>query len=1059
MQPNKLAVKVKILILLIALLPSIMALAQNKITGKIISSDDKKPIANASVQIKGTTTGITSDGEGNFSMSAKPSDVLVFSYTGFLTQEIKVNNQISLNVNLALSNNSLNEVVVTGYTTQLRKDITGSVATVNVNAAKQLPVSNSEQLLQGQAAGVNVLTSGVPGGSNFVSIRGIPSFGNSSPLYVIDGVQSSSMSDINPNDIESISVLKDAGSVAIYGVSGGNGVIIITTKRGKTGTSTLNYDAFYGTTQPLPGNVFHLADVDAAAKYYFKINPLSQFYAGGNIPDFGYQQSGGPKGFAMAGDPAVDPAKYNHDPTDGTGPSNDYLIQAFNKRGRGTDWFHEAFKNAPTQSHSLTASGANNKNSYLLSFQYLDQQGTLLNTYKKRVSVRVNNTFNINKNIRIGETLLANYTQTPGSFLNQNEGSPIAFIAGASPIIPVYDIKGNYGGGYAGPGDVAAKNPIAIQAYTKDNYYKNWNVQATGFVEVDFLKHFTARSALSYTTINDYSKTISHNLYFDIIGHNLPNGVGESSGYSLQRQWTNTVVYTNVFGKHNVKLLGGAEQISGSGSGLGGGVNNLFSLNNDYATLSNGTTNVANYSYISQPFGIVSFFGRLDYAYNSKYLLGATIRRDGYSGFVGDQTYGNFPSVSLGWRMSQEDFMKSISWVNDLKVRGSIGTVGSKANVPGSNAYSTYSSGPTTGAYSFNGTTLSNGFYQVQLGNTKTHWESDKISNIGLDATIFNNTIDFTIEYYKKAISGLLFQQPLLATYGAAASPFINIGNIENKGIDAVINYHGKAGKDFKYNIGLNFTSYKNMVVAVPGDYFDASYSSKGYYSRNQVGHPVGAFFGYEVIGYFQDASDVTRSPKQQDAAAGVFKYKDVNKDGKIGPEDRTFYGNPNPDFTAGLNLSASYKNFDFSMFMYGSHGNKIMAFRPALSIDQVTNSWTPQNLNPKYPIASAASNFSTYSVINSWGMEDGSFLKCRYINLGYSFLPSIIKKAGLSKLHVYVQVVNAFMLTKYTGLDPELTPSSSNLGPNQQSAGFGVDYGNYPNNERKLIFGLNITL
>ena len=1058
MQPKLFLRSIKFFLLLLCILSFQLLFAQNKITGKI-SGEDKQPIANASVQIKGTKNGGVSDAEGYFSITAKPSDILMISFTGYQTQSINAGNKTSLLITLIQANNALNEVVVTGYSTQLRKDITGSVATVNISAAKQLPVSNSEQLLQGQAAGVNVLTSGVPGGSNFVSIRGIPSFGNSSPLYVIDGVQSNSMSDINPNDIEAISVLKDAGSVAIYGVSGGNGVIIITTKRGKSGTSTINYDAFYGITKPLSGNVFHQPDVDVAAKYYFKINPLSQFYAGGTIPDFGYQQSGGPKGFAMAGNPLVDPARYNHDPSDGTGPGNDYLIQAFNKTGRGTDWFHEAFKNAPIQSHSLTASGSNNKNTYLLSFQYLNQQGTLINTYKKRVSVRVNNTFNINKNIRIGETLIANYTQTPGNFLNQNEGSPIAFIAGASPIIPVYDIKGNYGGGYAGPGDVAAKNPVALQRYTADNYYKNFSIQATGFAEVDFFKYFTVRSALSYTNVNDYSKTISHNLYFDIVGHNLPNGVGESSGNSLQRQFTNTLLFNKKFGIHAVKVLAGIEQIRGSGARVGGGVNNLFSLNPGYATLSNGSTNVTNYSYVAQPFAINSLFARLDYAYNNKYLLGATIRRDGYSGFVGDQTFGNFPSISLGWRLSQEDFIKNIRWINDLKLRSSIGTVGSKANVPGSNAYSTYSSGPATGAYSFNGSTLVNGFYQVQLGNTKTHWESDKIFNVGLDATLFNNAVDFTVEYYKKSISGLLFQQPLLATYGAAASPFINIGNIENKGIDAVVNYHGKAGKDFKYNIGLNFTTYKNTVVAVPGDYFDASYSSKGYYSRNQVGHAVGSFFGYEVIGYFKDAADVTRSPKQQDAAPGVFKYKDANKDGTISPDDRTFFGDPNPNFTAGLNLGASYKNFDFSMFMYGSQGNKVMAYRPGLTLDQVNNSWTPDNLNPKYPIASAASNFSTYSVINSWGMEDGSFLKCRYINLGYSFLPSIIKRAGLSKLHVYLQIVNAFTLTKYGGLDPELTPSASNLGPNQQSAGFGVDYGNYPNNEKRIIFGLNVSL
>jgi TonB-linked SusC/RagA family outer membrane protein len=1050
---------IKLLLLLFGLFSFSFVAAQNKISGKVFGEEDKKSIPGASIRIKGTNLGTITDIDGNFTLTAHTNDVLVISFTGYGTKEILVGTQANITVTLSVLNNALNEVVVTGYTSQLRKDITGSVATVNVSAARQLPVSNSEQLLQGQASGVNVLTSGVPGGSNFVSIRGISNFGNSSPLYVIDGVQSGSMSDINPNDIESISILKDAGSAAIYGVSGGNGVIVITTKKGKSGTSTLNYDAFYGVTQPLQGNVFHLADVQQIAQRTFAINPQSQFYANGQIPDFGYQGPGGVKGFANAGNPAVDPQKYVYDPTDGTGPSHDYLIQAFNKQGRGTDWFHEAFKSAPTQSHSISASGANDKNAYLLSFQYLDQEGTLLNTYKKRYSGRANNTFNINNSIRIGETFNAFYTQTPGGFLNQNEGSPIAYIAGASPIIPVYDIRGNYAGGWAGPGDIGSKNPVAIQRYTANNYDKTWNLQATGFAEVDFLKHFTVRTSLSFTTVNDYNKTIGHNLYFDIIGHNLPTSDVENSSYSVTRQWTNTLVYSQIFGKHSVKLLGGVEQIQSKGSGQGGGANGFFSLDPNYVTLSNGNNNFTNYSFIAQPYRLLSTFARFDYAYADKYLLGATIRRDGYSGFVGKQTYGNFPSISLGWRLSQEDFMKSVTWLNDLKLRASIGTTGTNSNAPGNNAYAAYSSGFTTGAYSFDGTTLTNGFYQSKLGNANTHWESDKIANIGFDASLFNNTLDLTVEYYKKSISGLLFQEPLLATYGAAASPFINIGDIENKGIDASLNYHGTAGSNFKYNVGLNFTSYKNTVVSVPGGYFDASYSSIGSFSRNQAGHPVGAFYGYNVIGYFKDAADVTNSAKQQDAAPGRFKYQDVNGDGKITPDDRTFYGDPNPKFTYGFNLGASYKNFDFSMFLYGSQGNKVMSYRPGLTIGQVNNSWTPQNLSPQYPIAEASSTFSTFDVINSWAMEDGSFLKCRYVNLGYSFNSSLLQKIGVKKIHLYGQVVNLFTITKYSGLDPELTPSSSNLDPTKQSSGFGVDYGNYPNTERKFILGINMTI
>lgn len=1050
---------IRIPLLLFGLFSVLFVSAQSQMSGKVIGENDKLPIFNASVKIKGTNLGTITDVDGNFSLKTNVKDVLIISFTGYQTKEVLAGSNTSLIISLSISNNSLNEVVVTGYTTQLKKDITGSVATINISAAKQLPVSNSEQLLQGQAAGVNVLTSGVPGGANFISIRGISNFGNSTPLFVIDGVQSGSMSDINPNDIESISILKDAGSAAIYGVSGGNGVIIITTKKGKPGTSSLNYDAFYGVTQPLQGNVFHLANVEQIAQLSFKINPQSQFYANGQIPDFGYQGPGGVKGFANAGNPAVDPQKYHYDPTDGTGPNNDYLIQGFNKQGRGTDWFHEAFKYAPTQSHSISANGANNKNAYLISFQYLDQEGTLLNTYKKRYSGRANNTLNINNNIRIGETFNAFFIQTPGGFLNQNEGSPIAYIAGASPIIPVYDIKGNYAGGWDGPGDIGSKNPVALQRYTADNYDKTWNLQATGFAEVDFLKYFTVRTSLSFTTVNDYNKSIGHNLYFDIIGHNLPTGESENSSYSSTRQWTNTLVYNHLFGKHSVKLLGGFEQIQSKGSGLGGGANGFFSLNPDYVTLSNGNNNFTNYSFIAQPYRLLSNFARVDYAYSDKYLLGATIRRDGYSGFVGKQTYGNFPSISLGWRLSQEDFMKSFSWLNDLKIRASLGTTGTNSNAPGNNAYAAYSSGFTTGAYSFDGKTLTNGFFQSKQGNSNTHWESDKIANIGFDATLFNNSLDITVEYYKKSISGLLFQEPLLATYGAAASPFINVGDIENKGLDAALTYHGKAGKDLKYNIGLNFTSYKNTVVSVPGGYFDASYSSKGSFSRNQAGHPVGAFYGYKVIGYFKDAADVTNSATQQDAAPGRFKYQDINGDGKITPDDRTFYGDPNPKFTYGINLGASYKNFDLSMFLYGSQGNKVISYRPEFTTDQVNNSWTPQNLNPKYPIEEASSTFSTFDVINSWAMEDGSFLKCRYVNLGYSFNSSFLEKVGVRKIHIYGQVVNLFTITKYTGLDPELTPSSSNLDPTKQSSGFGVDYGNYPNTERKFIIGLNMTI
>ncbi len=1068
---NLLVKRMKLFLVFLGLISSSIVSAQTKITGKVIGSDDKQPVIGATVKIKGTNTGAGTDFNGNFSLNAKPSDVLVISFIGYQTVEVSVGNSTIFNVTLKPAENSLNEVVVTGYTTQVKKEITSSVAIVDMKAAKNLITTSSEQLLQGQAAGVNVVTSGAPGGGNFISVRGISSFGSVAPLYVIDGVQTNSMSDINPNDIESLVVLKDAGSAAIYGVSGGNGVVVVTTKRGK-GKSTISYDANYTNAQPLGGNPFNILSGEDQAKLTFQVDPANTFYKNGKVPDFGFQ-GGGAKGFGKAGDPAVDPAKYLLDPADVTGPPNDYLIQAFSKTG--TDWFHEVFKPAYSQSHSLSASGANDKNSYFLSLQYLDQKGTLINTYKKRYSTRVNTIFNVKDNIRIGENIEGYFVSTPG-FNNQNEGNAISMIYRIQPTIPVYDIKGNYGGTWDGTTELGnATNPVANQQRSANNGFRQWNMIGSVFGEVDLFKHLTARTSLNVTTFNFETNTISVNTYNDGEGHANASGASEASGYTSNLQWTSTLVYSQIFGKHSIKLLGGFEQSDFHGRLAQSSSNNLFSTDPAFASVSNGSSNIAGGGFQFQPSATRSLFAKLDYTYADKYILGATIRRDGFSGFVGDQRYGNFPALSVGWRVSQESFMKDVKWINDLKLRASIGTSGSKANVPNNNAYSLFGTAQPGGvafnqsSYALNGTTLSNGFFETSIGNPATHWESDKITNAGFDATLFNNSLDLSFEMYKKSISGLLFRAPLPATAGAASSPYINIGNIQNVGFDISATYHGKVGSDFKYNAGVNFTHYKNLVVSVPGGHFDVANSRIGTIVRNQEGQEDGAFYGYKIIGYFKDASDKANSPTQTDAAPGRFKYADVDGNGKITPEDRTFLGSPNPDFTYGINLSASYKNWDISSFFYGSQGNKVAnyvkywtnfygSFVGAKSHDLLYNSWTPTNLTPAAPIAETLGNFSTSSVFNSYYIEDGSFLKCRFVVLGYTFAPALLKQVGVDRLRLYVQGTNLFTHTKYTGLDPELTPSQSNLPGDKGSSSFGIDYGNYPNNERQYTFGVNLT-
>ncbi|WDF56630.1 SusC/RagA family TonB-linked outer membrane protein [Mucilaginibacter sp. KACC 22063] len=1079
---KSLLLKARVLCLLLCcLLSSLVVTAQTKITGRVIGSDDRQPIVGAAVRIKGTQEGTVTDVNGNFSINARSGQSLVITYVGYTAQEVAVTGQPSYNVTLQVNNKSLNEVVVTGYTAQRKKDIAGAVATVSVNDAKKIPTSSTDQILQGQASGVTVVTSGAPGAGSNVFVRGISSIGNSSPLYVIDGVQTTSMSDLNPNDIESISVLKDAGSAAIYGVSGGNGVVVITTKKGRSGKSTISYDGFYGTQVPPGGNVWHILTPQDMSRLTYVANDAATYnkiYPGGpgTIPTYGWN---GTQGSGAGSN--IDLSLYRFDANN---PSNDFLIQKFNQAG--TDWFHEIYKSAPIQNHTISASGGNEKNQYFMSLGYLNQQGTLIETYLKRYQARVNTTFAITDHIRVGETANIYYRETPflgninpSSFYlpgygNQQEGNAISMSYRIMPQIPVYDIGGNYGGTYTGPGGEPlgnASNPVANQVRAKDSRDKSWTIQGNAFAEVDFLKHFTARTLFGGTVISDWQYGFSAlNAYNDYEAHNSSNGYREQSQYQTSYNWSNTLNYKQVFGKHNINALAGYEQRLTVGRYIGGTSTDLFSVVPDYGNVSNGTKNNVASSYAFQPTSIQSLFARVDYIYNDKYIIGGTIRRDGYSGF-GNKKWGNFPAAVVAWRLSQEDFMKGISWLNDLKIRGSYGEAGSYANTPGNNSLTLYGAGFGTSYYAVNGTNvLQQGFYNNQIGNPATSWETDKIANIGFDATIIKN-LDVSVEFYKKTVSGLLFPQPLPATVGGASVPFVNLGNIQNKGIDFSATYHGRAGSDFTYNIGATLTTYKNKISNIPGTgYVDLSGSRVGTITRDANGQPIGTFYGYKVIGIYNSNAEAATGATYDGAAAGSFKYADINGDGKINSDDRTFIGNPNPDFTYGLNLSATYKGFDFTTVLYGSQGNDDFnytkyftdfypSFVGAKSSAALYNSWgSPGVTNPTVTKATYSQTMGS-TIPSTYYVENGSFLKMRVLQIGYTINPNLLKRVGISKVHIYLQGTNLFTITKYDGLDPELQPSTANgVSGNYASGAFGIDYGSYPNNQRQYILGLNLT-
>jgi len=1028
------------------------------IYGKV-TSQNGEPLAAVTVHEKGSDNMVVTKEDGSFIINvSNTSAVLVITSVGYASKEIAVNNRTTVDITLIQANARLTEIVITGYSSERKKDITGSVAVVDMRALKTIPTGTAEQALQGQASGVTVISSGAPGGRSDILVRGVSSFGNNQPLTIIDGVQGS-LHDINVNDIESVQVLKDAGAASIYGVRGSNGVLVVTTKKGKTGKIAITYDAYGGEQVPLKGNVFNLLNSQEYASLVKRLNPGTALFPSG-LPDYMYAGSNA-SGIGNTGDPAVDPSKYNFDALH---PANDYLIQKVNKQG--TDWFGEIFKRAPIQSHNLSAAGGTDKAKYFFSLGAFDQKGTLINTYLKRYSARVNTQFNFSKNIRLGENLYLFYKSNPG-FVNLNSFNAVAFSYRTLPVIPVYDIMGNYGGSFAGPELGNGQNPVAIQQRTRNNKSHVWDIVGNAYVELDILKNLTARTSFGGTLDNQYNLNFAPNAYNDKEGHTGANSLTENSLYNNSWTWTNTLNYKNNFDKHSVRVLIGSEAIRNNGRGVTGSSNGFFATNASYLILGNGTTNIMATS-TAYDNTLYSLFSRLDYSFNDKYLLSSTIRRDGSSQFGANKRYGVFPSFSAGWRISEESFMKKVTFINDLKIRGSWGKLGSQNNIRPNNAYTLFSSNPMYSFYDINGLSTNpvQGFYRSDNGNPNTGWEEDIITNAGLDVTLLDHSLDISVEWYKKEINGLLFPQPLPYTAGSAAPPYINIGNIQNKGWDISANYRGKVAGDLQYNVGVNLTTYRNTVVDIPGEYFDVVSSELGPLVRNQVGHPVGSFFGYAVERLFSSADDVSKSPSQEGAAPGRFKYKDIVHAGKITTDDRTFIGNPNPDFTYGINISLSYKGFDLATTFYGSHGNDVFNhvryftdFYSTLagnkSKDLLYNSWTPQHLNAKTPIAEFGNSFSTAGVPNSYFIEDGSFLKCRSMLLAYTINSKTLEKFGINRFRVYLQAANLFMITKYKGLDPEITGS---LTDSQAGSSFGVDFGNYPNNQKSFMLGVNLS-
>lgn len=1044
----------KIILILVALCQTAVFAQTRKVTGKVVGPDNKS-IAGASVTISGTTNGTVTDTDGNFTLPAPANASLLINSIGFTSQVIKVSGSVPLNIQLITGqSSSMEEVVVTGYASQRRKDIVGSVAVVDVKALKAAPSSSAMQALQGQAAGVNVTNNGSPGAPSLIFIRGITGFANA-PLVLIDGVQGD-INNVPADDVESIQVLKDAGATSIYGSRGANGVIVITTRKGKSGAPVISYDSYYNFQVPNKGSSLNTINAQEYASIMNSINPSSQLFIGGKLPDFLYNGrdplTGSPlRGAALAGDPRVNPALYK---LDRANRANNYLISQVNKGGQGGDVYDAIFSPALMMNHSVSASGGTEKANYLFSIGYLDHQGTLENTFLKRYNVRANTSYKIKNNVRVGENLNVFFNNNPQSPSNGNFG-PIQQAYSQLPLLPLYDIAGNYAGAFTGPGDQVGDwgNAKADAVLTNNNRSRSYGMIGNVFLEIDLLKHFTARTSFGGALSNFYNQTYKYVEYWKANGGS-DNRLEESSGFATTAQWTNTLAYKHQLGKHNISVLVGSESIENKSRQQYARGEKFLTDDYNYLVLGNAqVTSIPRSSATAD--ALFSLFGKLDYSYNDKYLLGFTIRRDGFSAFGPDSKFGIFPAIALGWRVSQENFMKSVYWVNDMKIRGSYGIMGNTGGINPINSYTTYSQNPRFSYYDINGTgnSIVQGFLPRQNGNTLTKWEENKLLNIGFDATILKNKLDFSVDYYKKSTKGLL--RPVQAPYtaGEASSPFKNIGNIENKGIDIVTTYRGSVSKDFQFSVGLNFTAYKNRIIKLetPG-YFDEGIV------RFQEGHPMTSFFGYKILGVFRDSNQVKGSPVQQDAQAGRYQYFDADGNDTINSLDRVHFGDANPSFTMGMNLGAKYKNFDFTAIIYTSQGNDIYnnqlewlgSFERGISNKnkRVLNAWTPTNTNTMIKKNETGRNFSNTGVTNSDFLEDGSFIRLRSVQLGYNLPADPLKRFGISRLRFYITGVNLLTITNYSGLDPEV--SGSGVGFRGQDAGAYVQ-------EKGVAVGLNL--
>ena len=1047
----------RILLFLLAMSATLSLGAQNRtVKGTITDGATGAPVPYASVVVKGTTTWTTADADGQYTIEAPASGILSVGILGYVDAEVAVESRSVVDIVLQPELDQLSEAVVIGYGVQQKKLVTGSTIQVKGDELAKLSTTSALNALQSQSPGVSITqNSGQPGRGYKVNIRGIGTTGDSEPLYVIDGVAGGDINTLNPNDIESIDILKDAASAAIYGARAANGVVLVTTKQGKEGRMVVSYDGYVGAQY-----IAKMPDM-VDAKEYMQLYNLARENSGVAPVDFA----------------SVLPAN---------------LYQSIvNGSWKGTNWVEEMYnKGARTQNHSLNIAGGSADNKISMGLSYTGQDGILgwnqiepMNAKYKRYTFRINSDNVAIKRhdldvLKFGETLNFSYGENSGIGEGDIYESSLHDAIGATPLLPVYvkDANGNITGFYDEEARAAdgwnffsdSKHPIGLDYFNRGrNIQKFYSMHASVYAELQPIKNLRFRTQFGYRMSASSTRRYKMIYYLNASQYSVNDQVTQNLKLNHRYTLENTASYHFDINTDHVfdTVLGQSIEKWGFGESVNASAfNSIFPNDFTRAWLSNTKPSLLNeISASGSPSSqgaLASFFGRVNYSFRDTYLFSATVRADGSSNFARGHRWGIFPSVSAGWILSNEPWMSGTSgWLDFLKVRASWGQNGN-ASIDNFQYLTTISLSSSAGYYFANKAALTTGAKPGVLANPDVSWETSEQTNIGLDARFFNSSLGLTVDGYVKDTKDWLVQAPIAGVYGFSA-PYVNGGDVRNTGVEVSIDY-GKHTGDFTYGVKLNGAYNKNIVTRIAnaegiihGEDDVLSQGTSEMY-RAQVGYPIGYFYGYKTAGVFQNQNQVnSTAAKYEDAKPGDLIFVDTDGNGKITEEDRTMIGNPHPDFTAGLNLWMAWKGFDFNVTGYGAFGQQIARSyrsffdRPTDSYTRdLLNCWSGEGTSNRLPLWTTCAD-RNWSNISDIYIENGDFFKVSNVTVGYDF-GRLMRSNLISKARLYFSAQNLLTITKYSGMDPEI-----GYGFDQDWVS-GIDLGYYPS-ARTFLVGVNI--